>query len=55
MRLTQNSLGVKIEKRVIGEACSAYGGRVEAYTGFWWGNLKERVHLGDQDLDGRYY
>ena len=22
-------------------------GRGEAYTGFWWGNLKERYHLGD--------
>ena len=22
-------------------------GRGEAYTGFWWGNLKERDHLED--------
>jgi hypothetical protein len=28
-------------------------GRVEAYTGFWWGNLRERVHLGDPGEDGR--
>jgi len=28
-------------------------GRGEAYTGLWWSNLKERVHLGHPDLDGR--
>jgi hypothetical protein len=22
-------------------------GRGEAYTGFWWGNLRKRDHLGD--------
>jgi hypothetical protein len=26
-------------------------GREEVYTGFWWGNLWKRDHLGD--LDGR--
>jgi hypothetical protein len=25
----------------------------EAYTGFWWGNLKERDHLVDPGLDRR--
>jgi hypothetical protein len=25
--------------------------RLGAYTGFWWGNLKERAHLGDPDID----
>ena len=28
-------------------------GRGEAYTGFCWGNMKERDHLGDPGLDGR--
>jgi hypothetical protein len=28
-------------------------GREEAYTGFWWGNLRERDHLGDPGIDGR--
>jgi hypothetical protein len=28
-------------------------GAVEVYTGFWWGNLKERDHLEDPGVDGR--
>ena len=28
-------------------------GRGEAYTGFWWGNLRERDHLEDRGVDGR--
>jgi len=26
--------------------------RGEAYTGFWWGNLREREHLEDPGADG---
>jgi hypothetical protein len=28
-------------------------GTVEVYTGFWWGNLREREHLEDPGVDGR--
>jgi len=28
-------------------------GRREAYTGFWWANLKERDDLRDPGIDGR--
>jgi hypothetical protein len=44
-----------MERNEMGGACGAYGGegRGEAYTGFWWGNLRERGHLGDPGVDGR--
>ena len=28
-------------------------GRGEVYTWFWWGNQRERDHLGDPGVDGR--
>ena len=28
-------------------------GREEVYTVLWWGELRERDHWGDQDVDGR--
>ena len=28
-------------------------GKGEAYTGFWWENLKKRDHLEDPGIDGR--
>jgi hypothetical protein len=28
-------------------------GREEVYTGFWWGNLRERGNLEDTRFDGR--
>jgi hypothetical protein len=34
----------------MGGACSTYG---ELYTGFWWGNLRERNNLEDPGIDGR--
>ena len=30
-----------------------YGGRAEVYTGFGWGNLRERDHLEDPGVDGK--
>ena len=35
-----------------GGACSAYAGE-ERCTGFCWGNLRERNHLGNPGVDGR--
>jgi hypothetical protein len=40
-----------MEKNEMGGACRAYRG--ETYTGFWWGNRKERDHLGDLGVNGR--
>jgi hypothetical protein len=37
----------------MGRARSIYGGGGEAYTGFWWGNLRQRDHLGDPGIDGK--
>ena len=31
----------------------AHMGEGEVSTGFWWGNLRERDHLGDPAIDGR--
>ena len=38
-----------IEKKV--KVARMGGG--EAYTGFWWGNLRESDHLGGPGIDGR--
>jgi len=28
--------------------------RDQAYTGVWWGKLKERDHLGEPNIYGKY-
>ena len=52
--ISQYCLGDQVENNEMGWACSMYGGgRGEVYTGFWWGNLKERDHLEDPGIDRR--
>jgi hypothetical protein len=31
----------------------AHMGKGEVHTSFWWGNVRERDHLEDPDVDGR--
>jgi len=50
--LTQFFSGVQIKKNEMDMACSTYG-RGEAYTGLWWGNLREGDHLEDPGVNGR--
>jgi hypothetical protein len=35
----------------LGGTCSREKG--EEYTGFWWGNLMEKDHFEDPEVDGR--
>jgi len=37
----------------MGGASSTYWGREELFRAFWWGNLRERDHLGDPGVDGK--
>jgi hypothetical protein len=41
------------EKNEVGGAWLHVWGRVEVYTRFWWGNLRERDQLEDPGIDGR--
>ena len=42
---------IKLRMRLAGHvACM---GRGEAYSGLWWGNLRETDHLGDPGIDER--
>jgi len=34
----------------MGGAFSTYGWRLEVYTGFWWGTLREREHVENPGL-----
>jgi len=43
--------GNKIENNEMGRTCSAYGGEERHIQVFWWGNLRERYHLGDPGVD----
>jgi hypothetical protein len=46
-------LRVVKSRRIRWEGQVARMRRGEVYTGFWWGNLKERDYLGDLGVDGR--
>ena len=37
----------------MGGACDKYGGRERCAQDFGRGNLRERDHWGDQDVDGK--
>jgi hypothetical protein len=42
-----------MEKNEMGGARSIYGGRGGVYSGFWWGNMREKDHLEDSGIDRR--
>jgi len=48
-----NIVRVMKSRRMVWAAHVAVRERGEAYTGFWWGNLRERDHLEDPGVDGR--
>ena len=45
--------GYPIKKNVMDGACGTYEREKKVHAGFWWGNLRERGHLGDPSVDGR--
>ena len=53
MYASSNIVGVIISRRMRWAGHVARMGRGESYTGFCWGNLRERDHLEDPGVDGR--
>jgi len=50
--LTQYCWGDKLRRMKCEEHVARMGKRY-GYTGFWWGNLRERDHMGGPGVDGR--
>jgi hypothetical protein len=50
---SHNIVRVIISRRMRWAGHVARLGRVEAYTGFWWGNLSEKNLLENPGVDGR--
>jgi hypothetical protein len=48
-----NIIQAKKSRRMTLAGHVARMGRVEVYTRFWWGNLRERDHLEDRGVDRR--
>ena len=46
-------IGVIKSRRMLGGACSKYGGKQMCTQGLCWGNLRERDHLEDPGVDGK--
>jgi hypothetical protein len=49
----KNVWAIKLRRMRLAGHVALLGWRGESYTGFWWGNLKERDHLEDPGVDGR--
>jgi hypothetical protein len=53
LHCTPNILRVIKSRRMRWAGHVALTRRGEGRAGFWWGNLRERDHLGDPGVDGR--